>query len=112
MKHFVSSIQENMYGLVECIFVEYANLLRLKYPNRTIRNAAVFASGVPEFSRFGYIELIDARKGIPEEIPDFLVRTIKRSKRQPIWMPGPNFPDDPFELHDYMKPYTLGDQLL
>jgi hypothetical protein len=79
MKHFVSSIQENMHGLLEHMFVDYANLLRSKYPNKTIRNAAVFTSGVPEFARFGYIELIDARKGIPEEIPDFLVRTVKRS---------------------------------
>ena len=112
MKHFVSSIQENMHGLLEHMFVDYANLLRSKYPNKTIRNAAVFTSGVPEFARFGYIELIDARKGIPEEIPDFLVRTIKRSKRQPIWMPGPKFPDEPFDMYDQMKPYMLGNQLL
>jgi hypothetical protein len=112
MKHFASSIQENMHGLLEHMFVDYANLLRSKYPNKTIRNAAVFTSGVPEFARFGYIELIDARKGIPEEIPDFLVRTIKRSKRQPIWMPGPNFPDEPFDIYDQMKPDMLGNQLL
>jgi len=42
MKHFVSSIQENMHGLLEHMFVDHANLLRSKYPNKTIRNAAVF----------------------------------------------------------------------
>ena len=66
MKHFVSSIQENKHGLLEHMFVDYANLLRSKYPYKTIRNAAVFASGVPEFARFGYIELIDARKAKPD----------------------------------------------
>jgi hypothetical protein len=71
MKHFVSSIQENMHGLLEHMFVDYANLLRSKYPNKTIRNAAVFTSGVPEFARFGYIELIDARKGHTRRDPRF-----------------------------------------
>lgn len=78
MIHAVSSIRENMHPLLECTFVDYANLLRANYPDKTIRNAAVFASGVPEFARLGYIELVDARTGIPEGIPDFLIRTIKR----------------------------------
>jgi hypothetical protein len=46
-----------MHGLLEHMVVDYANLLRSKYPNKT-----------------------NARKGIPEEIPDFLVRIIKGSK--------------------------------
>jgi hypothetical protein len=52
MKHFVSSIQENVHGLLEHMFVNYANLLRSKYPNNNaddgIRNASrciVTASG-------------------------------------------------------------------
>jgi hypothetical protein len=45
-----------------------------------------------------YIQLIDARKGIPDDLPDRLVITIKGSRRQPIWMPGPNFPDEPFDM--------------
>ena len=74
MKHALkNSIKENMHGLLECIFVDYANQLRANYPGRIIRNAKVFASGVPEFARLGYIELVDARSGIPEDIPDFLV---------------------------------------
>jgi tRNA A37 N6-isopentenylltransferase MiaA len=104
MKHALkNSISENMHALLECTFVDYANQLRAKYPGRIIRNAAVFASGVPEFARLGLIELVDARRGIPEGIPDFLVRTIKRAKHQPIWIPGVNFPDDSMDIYDQMK---------
>ncbi len=112
MKHSVGSIQENMHGLLEHIFIGYANLLRAKYPDKIIRNAEVFASGVPEFARLGYIQLVDSRKGIPQDIPEFLVRTAKRSKRQPIWIPGPRFPDDSFDMDEQMKPYLLGRQVL
>jgi hypothetical protein len=104
MKHPLKrSITENMHSLLECTFVDYANQLRATYPGRIIRNAAVFVSGVPEFGRLGFIELVDARSGIPEGIPDFLVRTIKRAKHQPIWIPGVNFPDDPFDIYERMK---------
>ena len=106
MKHALkSSITENMHGLLECTFVAYANRLRASYPDRTIRNAAVFASGVPEFARLGFIELVDGRSGIPESIPDFLVRTIKRAKHQPIWIPGVKFPDDPMDIYEQMRPF-------
>ena len=101
MKHALkNSITENMHGLLECIFVDYANQLRASYPGRTILNATVFASGVPEFARLGLIELVDARTGIPEGLPDRLVHTIKRAKHQPIWIPGVNFPDDPMDIYE------------
>ena len=58
------------------------------------------ASAVPEFARLGFIELVDARSGIPDSIPDFLVRSIKRAKHQPIWIPGVNFPDDPMDIYE------------
>ena len=45
-------------------------------------------------------------------IPPFLVRTIKRSKRQPIWIPGANFPDDPFDIYEQMKPSMRGDEIV
>jgi hypothetical protein len=52
VKHALkNSINGNMHGLLESMFVDYANRLRADYPGRTIRNAAVFASGVPEFAR-------------------------------------------------------------
>src|ERR1700736_3622685 len=92
-----------MHVLLECTFVVYANQLRANYPDRIIRNATVVASGVPEFARLGFIELVDARRGIPEGLPDFLVRTIKRAKHQPIWIPGENFPDDPMDIYEKMK---------
>ena len=113
MKHALkNSIKDNMHGLLECIFVEYANQLRANYPGRIIRNAKVFASGVPEFARLGFIELVNARTGIPEGIPDFLVRTIKRAKHQPIWIPGVNFPDDPWDINEQMKPYMLNNEVV
>ena len=62
MKHALkNSIHKNMHGLLECMFVRYANLLRSKYPDKTIRNADVFTSGVKEFARLEYVELVDAR---------------------------------------------------
>jgi hypothetical protein len=113
MKHVLkNSITENMHGLLESTFVDYANRLRANYPDRTIRNAAVIVSGVPEFARRGFIELVDARTGIPEGLPAFLVRTIKRAKYQPIWIPGPNFPDDPFDIYEQMKPSMRGDEIV
>ena len=70
------------------------------------------ASGVKEFARLGYIELVDARTGIPDGLPAFLVRTIKRAKHQPIWIPGPNFPDKPWEIYELMKPSLRGDEVV
>ena len=113
MKHALkNSIRENMHGLLESIFVDYANRLRANYPGRIIRNAAVFVSGVPEFARLGFIELVDARSGIPKGIPDFLVRTIKRAKHQPIWIPGENFPDEPFDIFDQMRPAMRNNEIV
>jgi hypothetical protein len=113
MKHAVkNSIKENMHGLLESMFVDYANRLRADYPEQTIRNAAVFTSGVREFARLGYIELVDVRTGEPEGVPDHLVRTIKRAKHHPIWIPGPNFPDDPWDLYQQKKPSMHGDELV
>jgi len=107
-----NSITENMHGLLECIFVDYANQLRAKYPDRTIRNAAVLTSGVPEFARLGFIELVDARTGIPEGLPDRLVHTIKRAKHQPIWIPGVNFPDNAMDIYDQMKPTMRNNEVV
>lgn len=112
MRHAVRNFRENMHALLECIFVDYANLLRANYPGRTIRNAAIFVSGVPEFARLGFIELVDARTGIPEGIPDFIVRRIKRAKNQPIWIPGPNVPAIPEDIYDQMKPFMRGNEVV
>lgn len=112
MKHALkNSIRENMHGLLELTLVQYANLLRSKYPDKTIRNADVFRSGVNEFARLGYIELVGARIGIPNGLPAFLVQTIKRAK-PPIWIPRPNFPDEPWEIDELMKPSFRGDEIL
>lgn len=113
MKHKLkNSIKENMHELLECMFVDYANRLRSNYPDRKIRNAAVFTSGVPEFALRGYIELVGARTCIPDSLPAFLVRTIKRAKHQPIWIPGSNFPDDYFDMYEQMKPAMRGDEIV
>jgi hypothetical protein len=112
MRHAVKNFRENMHGLLECIFVDYANLLRANYPDRTIRNTAVFVSGVPEFARLGLIELVDARTGIRDGIPDFVVRTIKRAKHQPIWIPGVNFPASLDDIFKQMKPFMRGNKVV
>jgi len=41
-----------------------------------------------------------------------LGRTIKRAKYQPIWIPGPNFPDDPMDIYEQMKPSMRGDEIV
>jgi hypothetical protein len=110
MKHALRDVTENMHGLLESMFATYAMILRDKYPGRTIRKATVFASAIPKFERLGFIELVDARIGIPDDVPDFLVSTIKRAK-SPIWIPGKNFPDEPFDLYDRMKPSLRNDEI-
>ncbi len=113
MKHRLNSFSDNMYALLECILVDYANQLRAKYPGRKIRNAAVFASGIPVFERLGYIELVDAKDGIPKGIPKFLIATIKRSRHQPIWIPSRNFPVEPFfDIFEELKPSIEGDAIV
>jgi hypothetical protein len=111
MKHALKNSKENMHGLVEATFHLYANLLRSKYPEKRIRNADVFTSGVKEFAKLGYIELVDSRIGIPDRLPGFLVRTLKRAK-PPIWIPGPNFPDNAWEINDLMQPSMRGNEVV
>jgi hypothetical protein len=101
-----------MHPILECIFVDYANELRAKHPGRKIRSAAVFASGIPVFERLGYAELVNAKTGIRKGIPKFLTDTIKRSKRQPIWIPSRHFPVDPFDIVKEMKPSIQGDAVV
>jgi hypothetical protein len=98
--------------ILECIFVDYANELRAKYPGRKIRNAAVFASGIPVFERFGYIELVNAKTGIRKGIPEFLIGRIKRAKRLPIWIPSTNFRADLFDIHKEMNASMDGDAVV
>ncbi len=112
MQHRLKLLSENMYGLLEYTFAAYANQLRAKYPGRKIRNAEVFASAIQAFAGLGYIELADAKAGIREGIPDFLVDSIRRSRHQPIWIPGKNFPVDPSDLDNEMQPYMCGDAIL
>ena len=111
MIHAVKALRENVFALVEVTLVDYANQLRAEYPNRVIRNAAVFASAIPEFARLGYIELVDARQKIPEHISDYVVHRIKRA-RQPIWVPGKNFPRNPLVMFELMKPSMDGDEIV
>jgi hypothetical protein len=56
--------------------------------------------------------LVDARGGIPDGLPEFLVARIKRAKHQPIWIPGPNFADDPGQIDELMKPSIRGDKVV
>jgi hypothetical protein len=49
---------------------------------------------------------------MPNDIPDSLVRTVKRAKQQPIWIPGVNFPDEPFDIFEQMKPSMRDDEVV
>ena len=112
MRHHQNSPTANMDVILECIFVDYANELRAKYPGRKIRNAAVFASGIPVFERFGYIELVNAKTAIRKGIPEFLIGRIKRARRLPIWIPSTNFPADLFDIHNEMNASMDGDAVV
>jgi hypothetical protein len=101
-----------MHAILECTFVDYANQLRAAYPGRRIRNAAVFASAISAFERLGYIELVNPKIGMRKGIPEFLIDTIKRSKRQPIWIPSRNFPVDLSDIVKEMKPSMQGDSVV
>jgi hypothetical protein len=61
-------------------------------------------TAIPEMAKHGYIELVDGAKEIPGWVPDSLVRTIKRVKYKPIWLPGPKFPDEPLDMDKYLWP--------
>ena len=78
---------ENYATALRIIFADYANRLRAQYPNRTIRNSDVFSSAVVAFSRRKLIALVKAKSAIPVEVPEFLIRRIRRTKHFPIWMP-------------------------
>jgi hypothetical protein len=104
--------KQNIYALLKEIFSRYANVLRAQYPKQTIRNAAIFDSAIREFSRFGYIELVDCRRGVPPAIPGFMVRRLKRVRHHPIWIIGPQFPDDPRAILDEMRPSMNGDEIV
>ncbi len=106
-----NGIKENLFALLKHVFADYAVQLRAEYPGRKIRNAAVLASGIPEFARLGYIELVDARKKVPEHILDHVAHRIQRA-RQPIWVPGKNFPHNPLDLRHQMLPYMRGNEVL
>ena len=112
MRHSENSPTANMHAILECIFVDYANQLRAKYPGTKIRNAEVFASAIPVFERFGYIELVNSKTVMRKGIPEFLIDTIKRSKRQPIWIPSRNFPVDLSDIVKEMKPSMQGDSVV
>jgi hypothetical protein len=112
MTHDQNTPTANMHAILKCIFVDYANQLRAAYPGRKIRNGAVFASAIPEFERLGYIELVDTRNGIRKGIPKVLIDRIKRSKRQPIWIPSRNFPVDLSNIVREMTPSIRGDAVV
>lgn len=110
MIHALENMSENMHALLEHMLDQFARSLRKEYPGHKISRATVYASAIPEFERLGIIELVDVRVGVSEHVPDQLVARIKRS-RQPIWIPGRNFPDRCMDLFDQMEPFLNGDEI-
>ena len=75
MKHALkNSMTENMHGLLRIDVRPICQPAAVKLPGQDHRNADVFTSGVKEFARLGYIELVDARTGIPTGFRRFLSR--------------------------------------
>jgi len=96
--------RQNLHGLLKkVIFVPYANDLRRRYPGQTIRNAAVFDSVIRECSRLGYIQLVRSKEG-GANLPNLIVRILKRVRHYPIWIMGPNFPDEPMDMLKQLRP--------
>jgi hypothetical protein len=107
-----NSSTTNIYGYLSAVFDHYRRGLKLRYPGMTIRKAMVIESGIRELSRLGWIHLVDSRLGIPPDVPDFLVRSIKRTKHQPIWIPGPHIPECWDEIFDQLQVSMQGGDLV
>jgi hypothetical protein len=100
------------HALIHCILVQYLQHLRAKNPGKRIRNADVFRSAVPTLAGHGYIELVDPAEGIPDWVPDEMVRTLHRRRYRPAWLPGPRFPDDALLLGLLIWPSLDGDHIV
>jgi hypothetical protein len=101
-----SSIRPNMHGYVGAICLTYSMFLRQDCEGRKKpRSAMVFDSAIAEMARLRYIVLVEGKKDISSWMPKYLVRTIKRVRKFPIWVPAPRM----MELHgewlcDRLKP--------
>jgi hypothetical protein len=102
---------QNLHALLKAIFAMYAADLRHRYKGHIIRNAAVFDSAIRECSRLGYIELVNSKKDAAN-VPDLIARRLKRVKHFPIWIMGPNFPDEPMNLLDQLRPSMKGGKVI
>jgi hypothetical protein len=102
---------QNLHALLKAIFATYAADLRHRYKGHVIRNGAVFDSAIRECSRLGYIELVNSRKEVAG-VPALIARRLKRVKHFPIWIMGPNFPDEPMNLLDQLRPAMEDDKVI
>jgi hypothetical protein len=56
-------------------------------------------------------ELIHSKRDLPAGIPNRIVQILKRVRHFPIWMMGPNFPDNPWSMLDQLRPSMQGDKI-
>jgi len=101
---------QNLHALLKAIFSTYAADLRHRYKGHIVRNAAVFDAAIRECSRLGYIELVSRNEAA--DVPDLIARILKRVRHFPIWIMGPNFPDEPMNLLDQLRPAMNGDKVI
>jgi hypothetical protein len=101
---------QNLHALLKAIFATYAADLRHRYQGHIIRNAAVFDSAIRECSRLGYIELVSRNEAA--DVPYLIARILKRVRHFPIWIMGPNFPDEPMNLLDQLRPSMKGEKVI
>jgi len=100
-----SAVKANLHGYVRAICMTYGMFLRQDYQGIKMRNEEMFGSAIAEMSRLGYIVIVEEKDDVHPWMPEGLVRTIKRVKRFPIWVPSPKM----IELHgewvcDRLKP--------
>jgi hypothetical protein len=76
-----------LYPYLGNILAYGARGLRQQFPHPRISNLEFSRSAIPQLSRRGLIYLVEARVGIPPDLPWFLKRIVKRDQGSPIWLP-------------------------
>jgi hypothetical protein len=83
------AVKANKHGYVGAICMTYGMMLRGKYKGIKMRNEEIVGSAIGEMVRLGYIVLVEGKNDVHPWMPEQLVRTIKRVRHFPIWVPSP-----------------------
>jgi hypothetical protein len=97
-------VEPKLFRLLLEMLRQYARQLREQNPGVVIRNAAVFESALRQLSKRKYIQVIGGSHDRPDWRTDVFDPLLQRVKNHPIWVPGPNFPGDTWDLFKIMQP--------